>query len=64
MGLGFGPHDSLRADIVENIDVLTRATAGGFDALRRRYTTDDAVRVPADITSFIDGEPVAVHLEL
>jgi hypothetical protein len=64
MGLGFGPHDSLRADIVENIDVLTRATAGGFDARRRRYTTDDAVRVPADITSFIDGEPVAVHLEL
>jgi len=65
MGLGFGPHDTLGGEIVEDIDGLAAcATAGDFDALRQRYTTDDTVRVPDDITSFIDGEPVAVHLEL
>jgi hypothetical protein len=65
MGLGWGPHDSLHAEIVERVDELAAvATADDFDALRSRYTNDDTVRVPADITSFIDGEPVAVHLEL
>ena len=25
--------------------------------------TDDAIRVPQDITSFVDGKPLAVHLD-
>jgi hypothetical protein len=65
MGLGWGPHDTLRPDIVDRVDELAAlATAGDFVDLRRRYTTDDAVRVPADITSFVDGEPEPVHLDL
>lgn len=65
MGLGFGPHDPLQADIVETVDDLAEiGTAGTFDALRERYTSDDAVRVPDHITSFVDGEPMAVHLDL
>ena len=38
--------------------------ADDFGAMRDRYLTDDRLRVPADITSFIDGELVEVHLEL
>jgi hypothetical protein len=33
-------------------------------AIRARFASDDGLRVPADITSYIDGVVVAVHLEL
>jgi len=35
-----------------------------FDAVRDRYTSDDRLRVPPDITSFINNELIEVHLEL
>jgi hypothetical protein len=31
---------------------------------RERYMTDDRLRVPPDITSFINGKPVEVRLAL
>lgn len=65
MGLGWGPHDQLADQIAATIDDLAALTAPvDFDAVRERYTTDDAVRVPAVITSFVDGRPTAVHLDL
>ena len=65
MGTRFGPHDVLPDEIVATIDELaTLATAGELGAVRERYSTDDAIRSPAEITSFIDGNPTSVHLEL
>lgn len=46
-------------------DELALLTGGDdFDAMRHRYLNDDAVRVPADITSFQDGTAVEAHLDL
>jgi hypothetical protein len=65
MGLQWGPNDSLPDETVSTIDELAElTTAGSFDQLRARYETDEAVRVPADIISFIDDRPVTVRLEL
>lgn len=66
-GLGerFGPHDDLAEDIVSTIDELAAiVNEGGFDAWRARYLAYDEVRVPADISTIVDGKPVPVHLEL
>ena len=47
------------------LDDLAKLVNGDdFDAIRERYLHDDRLRVPPDITSFINGEPVAVHLDL
>lgn len=35
-----------------------------FEAIRQRYLTDERLRVPPDIVTFLDGEMVPVHLEL
>ena len=60
-----GPYGVPAGETATTIDELAAlATAGSFGAVRERYRTDDDLRVPADITSFIDGNPVAVHLEL
>ena len=65
MGTSWGPYDALSDETVSTIDELADLTrAGEFEALRERYSTDEAVRVPHDITSFVDGKPVAVHLDL
>ena len=65
VGDQWGPHDSLSGDVVATIDELAElTTVGQFDQLRTRYSADEAVRVPADITSFIDGKPMPVHLDL
>jgi hypothetical protein len=38
--------------------------ADDTDALRDRYQDDDRLRVPSDLLSFVDGEPIAIHLDL
>ena len=64
-GMMTGPHDALTDDAIAVLDdVAALATADEFDAIRERYLTDDRLRVPPDITSFIDGELVEVHLDL
>jgi hypothetical protein len=50
------------ADVLD--DLATLATSDDFDAIRERYLTDDRLRVPPDITSFINGKPVVVRLAL
>jgi len=64
-GMMTGPHDALTDDAIAVLDdVAALATADELDAIRERYLTDDRLRVPPDITSFIDGELVEVHLDL
>ena len=65
LGLRFGPHDPVPDDIAEVIDELSALVVrDDVEAVRDRYACDAELKVPADIVSFIDGEPVAVHLEL
>lgn len=45
-------------------EVAALATGDDFDAIRDRYLTDDRLRVPARVTSFVDGELVDVQLDL
>lgn len=64
-GLLHGPHAPVPDDAAALLDevaalVMTDDTA----AIRDRYATDDQLRVPADITSFVDGVPTKVHLDL
>jgi Transglutaminase-like superfamily len=64
-GMMIGPHDAVTDEVAALLDDLARlATSDDFDAIRERYLTDDRVHVPPDITSFIDGKPVDVHLAL
>jgi hypothetical protein len=45
-------------------DLSKLVVTDDFDAIRARYLQDDRLRVPPDITSFINGILTAVHLEL
>ena len=45
-------------------DVAALVVADDLDEIRGRYEHDDRLRVPPDITSFIDGGLVNVHLAL
>jgi hypothetical protein len=64
-GMMIGPHGALTDETAEVFDDVAKlAVSDDFDAIRERYRDDERLRVPADITSFIDGELVAVHLEL
>ena len=45
-------------------DVAALAAADDTDLIRARYRTDDRLRVPADITTVVDGRMVDVHLDL
>lgn len=64
-GMMIGPHDTVTDELAAVLDDLARlATTDDFAAIRERYLSDDQLRVPADITSFINGEPVDVHLAL
>jgi hypothetical protein len=65
IGLQWGPHDQLSAEVVDVIDDLAALTASDdFETLRTRYESDDAVRVPAEITTFIDGKALPLRLDL
>jgi hypothetical protein len=61
----FGPHDELAEATVSAIDdVAALVGTDDVDAIRARYDGDPQLRVPPDILSFVDGAPVAVHLDL
>lgn len=64
-GMMTGPFDPLTDAQLAVLDELAALVmTDDFTAIRERYLTDDALRVPADITTFVDGEERAVHLEL
>jgi hypothetical protein len=64
-GLLEGPHQPVPDEVAALIDeVAALMVADDVDAIRQRYDSDGALRVPADITSFIDGQLVNVHLDL
>ena len=64
-GMMTGPHAPPSDDASAVLDDLAKLVMGDdLDAIRERYLHDDRLRVPPDITSFINGQPVAVHLEL
>ena len=64
-GMMKGPHDPLSEDaLVVLDDIAALVVTDDFDVIRQRYLADDRVRVPAAITSFINGEGVVVHLDL
>jgi hypothetical protein len=65
IGLQWGPHDQLRADIVELLDDVAKLVdSDDVDAIRDRYDDDERLRVPADIITMVDGQPVEAHLDL
>jgi hypothetical protein len=64
-GMMMGPHDPLTDDTLAVLDdIAALAVLDDVAAIRDRYERDDRLRVPTDITSFIDGELVDVHLDL
>lgn len=50
------------AVVIDEVAELTNRDE--FDAIRDRYDRDDRLRVPADITTFVNEQPVSVHLDL
>ncbi len=64
-GMMMGPHDALTDEVLAVLDDIAALSVNDdLDAIRDRYEHDDRLRVPSDITSFIDGELVEVHLDL
>ncbi len=64
-GMMTGPHEPVGDEAAAVLDEVARLAGDDrFDAIRERYLNDDRLRVPPDITSVIDGEMVAVHLDL
>jgi hypothetical protein len=60
-----GPHDPVTDEVAAVLDDLAKLViSDDFDSIRERYLTDDRLRVPPDIMSFINGQPVEVHLAL
>ncbi len=59
------PYDSLSDETRAVLDDVAKlANDDNLEAIRERYTTDDRLRVPPDITSFMNNELIEVHLEL
>ena len=44
-------------------EVSELATSDDFDSIRRRFESDDRLRVPRQITSYLDGEAVRVRVD-
>jgi Transglutaminase-like superfamily len=64
-GMMTGPYGTLSDTELAVLDeVAALAVSEDFASIRDRYQRDDSLRVPADITSFINGELVEVHLDL
>ncbi|MGZ8752169.1 MAG: hypothetical protein ACXW1S_04235, partial [Acidimicrobiia bacterium] len=64
-GMKTGPHETLTDDALAVLDDVSALAVGDdLRAIRRRYLHDDRLRVPADITSFINGKAVEVHFDL
>jgi hypothetical protein len=65
MGTKWGPHDEIPDETAAVLDGVAELVASDdVDAIRVRYLTDKDLRVPPDITSFISGQVIEVHLEL
>jgi hypothetical protein len=59
------PYDALSDETCAVLDGLAElAGRDDFDAIRNRYESDERLRVPPEITSFINGDVIQVHLEL
>lgn len=56
------PMTEERMAVIDGVAELSRSS--DFEAMRLRYLDDEGLRVPDDITSFIDGVAVPVHLDL
>lgn len=64
-GMIGGPYDPVPDDDAAVLDdVAALVATDDIDAIRDRYASDDRLRVPPVITSFIDGMPIEVSLEL
>jgi hypothetical protein len=64
-GMKSDPHDPVTGEAAAVVDEVAKlATSDDFEAIRGRYLTDERLRVPPDIGSFINGERVGVHLAL
>jgi len=60
-----GPFRDIPAETATVLDQLSELVSGDdFDAIRARYTDDEALRVPTEITTMVDGHPVSVTLDL
>jgi hypothetical protein len=65
MGTAWGPHDAIPDETAIRLDGIAElASSDDFGAIRDRYVSDEDLRVPPDITSWIDGQVVEVHLDL
>ena len=65
ISLQWGPDTPLSDDVVAVLDDVAKLDiADDFDGIRDRYETDDGLRVPADILTMVDGQPVEAHLDL
>ena len=64
-GMMTGPYEEPSPEAVAVLDdIAALSVADDVDAIRARYQSDDRLRVPPDITSFINGALVEVHLDL
>jgi Transglutaminase-like superfamily len=64
-GMMTGPHEPPTDEAAAVLDdVAALSTGDDVDAVRARYRDDDRLRVPPDITSFVDGQPVEVRLPI
>ena len=64
-GMMTGPYEEPSPEAVAVLDdIATLSVADDVDAIRARYQSDDRLRVPPEITSFINGALVEVHLDL
>jgi hypothetical protein len=64
-GMMTGPHEPVTDEAAAVLDdIAALLVSDDVAAIRARYEGDDRLRVPADITSFIDGRLVPVHLDL
>jgi hypothetical protein len=52
---------SASAPVIDELAAL--AASDDFAAIRQRYTSDERVRVPANITTMVDGQPVPAVVE-
>lgn len=60
----FGPHDPLPEEVATLLDDLCAVAEGeGPDGLRARYRADDRLRVPAEISTILNGAFTTVTIE-
>jgi hypothetical protein len=65
IGTEWGPHDPIPDETAAVLDgVAELVSSDDTDAIRVRYLADEGLRVPPDITSFINGEVIEVHLKM